>query len=253
MARGPFHLTICPGAWSAPAQWAPVQAALARYPAHLSGVSCADWPAQDASAGLQAHADAVQAAIPAQAEQVILLGHSFGAFPMLEAAARAGRSPEGNSTSGGDSRIKGLAFLDGFVPAAGQTVLDHSAGRSGQDRIREAASDGLVPPPDPAIWKLAPQQAKTLQPSLRQQPLLSFEQGLSPAAAKVLDQVRHKAFLNASSHQNSPFRQAFNALEGRKDWFALQIDGGHMLHVERPAAVAYWVAQFLSMAAGKGF
>ena len=241
MARGPFHLTICPGAWSAPSQWLAVQDSLLRYPTHLSGVTCADWPTDDASAGLEAHAEAVLSAVPDEAEQVILLAHSFGAYPALEAAAQV------------SDRVKGLAFLDAFLPSEGQSVLDHSAGRRGADQMRADALNGLLLPPDPGIWNLDPAGAEALNPHLRPQALLSFEQGLSAAASQALDQVSHKAFLNAGGHENSPFRQAFDQLEGRADWFALQIDGGHMLNVERPAAVAYWVAQFLSMAAGKGF
>ncbi|MGB1157411.1 MAG: alpha/beta hydrolase [Alphaproteobacteria bacterium] len=241
MSAGPFHLVICPGAWSPPCQWDGFVDAMTRAPIDLSGVTAASWPETDA--GLAAHVEAVLRAVPDQGQPVVLLGHSFGAFPMLEAGAKLG------------ARLRGAVFVDGFLPDHGLSAFAQSAQSQGPSVMRAAARDGMVPPPDPAIWGLTGDLADELKRQMRPHSLASLEEGLSAAARDVIHALPHKAFIGASTHRGAgnPFKRAFDGLEGREDWFSVQINGGHMLHVERPSALAYWCSQFLRMVAGKGF
>ena len=121
--------------------------------------------------------------------------------------------------------------------------------------MRATARGGMVPPPDPAIWGLERDLADELKQTMQLHSLASFEEDLSPQARSVIDTLPRKAFIGASAHRGAgnPFKRAFEGLEGREDWFSVQINGGHMLHIERPSALAYWCSQFLRMVAGKGF
>ena len=241
MSAGPFHLVICPGAWSPPAQWDGFVEAMKRAPVDLSGVTTARWPETDM--GLAAHAEAVLRAIPDQGQPVVLMGHSFGAFPMLEAGAKL------------DARLRGAVFVDGFLPDHGLSAFAQSAQSRGPSAMRATARGGMVPPPDPAIWGLESDLADELKRTMQPHSLASFEEDLSPQARSVIDTLPRKAFIGASAHRGAgnPFKRAFEGLEGREDWFSVQINGGHMLHIERPSALAYWCSQFLRMVAGKGF
>lgn len=241
---GPFHLVLCPGAWCPAVQWQDFITALHRSPGDVRGISTAQWPTSGQS-GLAEHVEAVLAAVPEGAGPLVLLGHSFGTFPMLEAALALG------------DRVHGVVFVDGFLPSHGLSAFAHSQGRRGPDVMRAAArsADGAVPPPDPAIWGLegvvAAQVAQVMQPHS----VKSFEDSISAPAAAMLETLPKRAYIGASQNKGpgNPFKRAFDSLEGRQDWFSVQINGGHMLHVERPAALAYWCAQFLAMVAGKRF
>ena len=236
-----FHLQISPGAWSRPQQWDPFCACMRGHGAHLQSLAVTAWPGHDPDAGLQAHAEAVLAGIPAEAEDLVLLGHSFGAFPMLEAAVTLGE------------RVKGLLLIDAFLPELGASIFAQSEGSSGPEAIRAASIDGLAQPPDPAIWGLSGVRAEAARAVMQPHALLAFEEELSPAAQAAIDTTRPRGFINASAHDRSPFRRAFEALQGRPDWLSLQIEGSHLFHLERPAALAYWSGQLLRMAAGRSF
>lgn len=241
MSVGPFHLVICPGAWSASSHWDGFVDAITHAPVDLDGVSTAVWPEVDV--GLMGHVEAVLEAVPGGEQPVVLLGHSFGAFPMLEAGAKLG------------SRLRGAVFVDGFLPDHGLSAFAQSAQSRGPNAMRAAARDGMVPPPDPRIWGLEGHHADELKRTMQAHSLASFEEVLSAEAAALIPKLPRKAFIGASTHRGAgnPFKRAFDGLEGREDWFSVQINGGHMLHVERPSALAYWCSQFLRMVAGKGF
>ena len=234
-------MQVSPGAWSRPQQWDPFCACMRGHGAHLQSLAVTAWPAQDPDAGLQAHAEAVLAGIPPKAENVVLLGHSFGAFPMLEAAVTLGE------------RVKGLLLIDAFLPELGASIFAQSEGSSGPEAIRAAAVDGLAQPPDPAIWGLSGVRAEAVRAVMQPHALRAFEEKLSPAAMATIDTIQPRGFINASTHARSPFRRAFEALQGRPDWLSLQIEGSHLFHLERPAALAYWSGQLLRMAAGRSF
>lgn len=73
-------------------------------------------------------------------EDVLLVGHSYGGMVITGAAEHCAE------------RIARLVYLDGFIPEDGQSCWDinpHSKDRW-LERTREAGSDWLCPPPDPA-------------------------------------------------------------------------------------------------------
>lgn len=254
--KGPFDLIICPGAWTPARHWEGVGRILsqAQGQADLRGISAVQWPGT-APAGLLEHRDAVLAQVAATSGSdsdapLVLAGHSFGAFPMLEAAAELGE------------RVAGLIFIDAFLPDYGRSIFSQSEGRSGPRIMREQAAQtgGMVPPPDPSIWGLgtATDDGADAPGALPPQPLFPqslevFEEPLSDAALQAFNNAPKRAYFSASRNGNNPFKRAFDGLDGRADWFTVQIEGGHLLHVDRPAALAYWCAQFLRLVAGRRF
>ena len=241
MSEGPFHVVICPGAWCPAAQWAGFGERLNHSSPDVLGVTVAQWPTT--GAGLSAHRDAVLNAVPDGDCPIVLLGHSFGTFPMLEAGWGLGQ------------RVLGVICVDGFLPEHGLTAFSQSKGSRGPEIMRAKAIEGVVTPPDPAIWGLRGADAADVAANLQPHSLSSLEDAICSEAAALLDTLPRKAYIGASSHQgaSNPFKRAFDGLEGRKDWFSVQIQSGHLLQVERPDALAYWCAQFLRMTADKGF
>ncbi|MAV47920.1 MAG: alpha/beta hydrolase [Alphaproteobacteria bacterium TMED89] len=241
-SKGPFQLVLCPGAWCPASQWQGFVTAMQRSPTDISTITTAQWPVSGV-ASLSDHREAVLEAVPDGQGPVVLLGHSFGSLPMLEAAVVL------------EDRVKGAIFVDGFLPALGRSAFAQSEGRRGPQVMRAEAQAGSVPPPDPAIWGLRGQQAEAVAQAMQPHSLSSLETGISEQAAARVETLPKRAYIGASAHrgQANPFKRAFDSLEGRPDWFSVQINGGHLLHIERPTALAYWCAQFLAMVAGKVF
>jgi pimeloyl-ACP methyl ester carboxylesterase len=104
---------------------------------------------------------------------VTLVGHSYGGMVITAAAAEA------------KGRIAQLVYLDAFVPAAGQSVLDQLPPERAAAYREAAATAGegwRIPPPPPERFGVTSQRDREwLLRRLLPQPLRTFEQPV-PAA-----------------------------------------------------------------------
>jgi pimeloyl-ACP methyl ester carboxylesterase len=120
----------CHGPWC----WDDVSAAL-----HAIGVT-ATAPQLSMSPGtkLSDHIEQVRSALPADADELRLVGHSYAGMLLAELAAS-------------DSRVRECVYLDAFVPAPGECAFD-LLGPIGAELRALAQSDpsGCFPPP-PAV------------------------------------------------------------------------------------------------------
>ncbi len=96
------------GAWHRPTCWAPLQDALTAdgWRSHTVALPSAG-PQGTPSAGMYADAEEISARLRETAGPVIVVGHSYGGFPVTQAA-------------GGHPNVTRLVYLAAYVPAEGE-------------------------------------------------------------------------------------------------------------------------------------
>ncbi|MVN77538.1 alpha/beta fold hydrolase [Hymenobacter sp. HMF4947] len=113
-APAPSTYVLVHGAWQAPYAWQYVQQQLVQQGQHVLVVELpghgAD-PTPPATLTLDAYRDKVVAAITAQPDNVILVGHSMGGMVVTAVAEKI------------PDRIRKLVYIGAFLPANGQSLL----------------------------------------------------------------------------------------------------------------------------------
>jgi pimeloyl-ACP methyl ester carboxylesterase len=136
------NIVLVAGNWLGGWAWDAVAARLRAAGHQVTAVTLTGLAERAAEAGpdvnLDTHTDDVVRAI-ADRQGVVLVGHSYGGFPVTAAAERV---PE---------RVARVVYVDSGPPPDGTSLLDFSPPEE-QQQQREQAVDGLLPPPpwDPA-------------------------------------------------------------------------------------------------------
>ena len=218
LVHGSYH-----GAWC----WDPLRPELERLGHRVFAM---DLPISDPAASLDAYAQAVDDALPADSVPM-LVGHSMGGLVIPLVAAR--RS------------VKRLVFLAAFLPVPG---------KSANDQRSEEPIDGLIPPTTSewtdmgdGVWMIGPHTATELFYSDVPAPLAKWAvERLRPQSYGVLGEVSTLAAWPAVECRSIVCRDdhAANpawvraAARDRLGTEALEIDGGHSPFLTRPVELA---------------
>lgn len=117
---------------------------------------------------LSGYGKAVEQAVRAQSEPVVLVGHSMGGIAITQAAEYA---PE---------RIAALVYLAAFLPANGEPLVHWARQCEGAELVTQVADDGLTATVDPNVAlrafyaDVAPETARDAIRRLRPQALAPF-------------------------------------------------------------------------------
>jgi pimeloyl-ACP methyl ester carboxylesterase len=228
MSSSPKTFLVCHGAWSAGWAWkkmhplmnkaghrlvTPTYTGLGER-AHLAH------PAID----LETHiADMLQVIKYEDLRDFVLIGHSYGGMVATGVADRA------------RDRVKELIYIDAFVPADGQSLLDFLA-ESEQRRMREGAKsgDGWRVPPNPTPPDTSPEDVAWLNERRVHTPINCFEAKLSLSAPLTLPRSYIYATRAAPSDTFGQFaKMAKNDLA----WRYHEIDASHSPNVTAPEAL----------------
>ena len=153
----------------------------------------------------------------------VLIGHSYGGMVATGVADRA------------RDKVKQLIYVDAFVPADGQSLLDFLAD-SEQRRMREAAKsgDGWRVPPNPTPPDTSPEDVAWLNERRVHTPINCFEAKLSLSAPLTLPRSYIYATRAAPSDTFGQFaKMAKNDLA----WRYHEIDASHSPNVTAPEAL----------------
>lgn len=154
----------------------------------------------------------------------VLVGHSYAGLPITGAADRAA------------ARIARLVYLDAFVPADGQCVLDFwpAAGRA--DLERRAAADGFIPPtPLPAYGVTKPDDLAWAEPRIRPHPYATWTQKLKLANGET---KRPRAYVRCTNPPRPVFDQFSRRLAADPAWTYREINAGHDCMIADPHGTA---------------
>jgi pimeloyl-ACP methyl ester carboxylesterase len=115
-------------------------------------------------------ADVVAVLEAEELDDVVLVGHSFGALPVLGAADREAR------------RIRRIVLLDGLVVDAGSCAFDalpdELVARRTSDARRRGDGIAIPPPPDVSVFAVTGPDAAWVGRRLTPQPLRSYQEPL---------------------------------------------------------------------------
>ncbi len=159
---------------------------------------------------------------------VVLVGHSYGGMVVTGAADRQ------------HARIKHLIYLDGFVPEAGQSIMDLQPPERREYYRTVANDDGdgwRIPSPPASFWKLTDRQDLAWVDRLSvDHPLACLEQQIQLSHPQ--GPVSSRSFIWASDFTPSPFEKFAAAARNDHRWRYREINSGHMMMVSHPMALA---------------
>ena len=204
---------LIPGGWQGGWAFARVADLLAAHGHHVLPLTLAglgDEPAP--SANLARHIEQVVDVVRAQADDVVLVGHSYGGM-VITGAADA--SPD---------RVRTLVFCDAYVPDSGDSVWSLTSTRFREAFIAGVAADGLTCAPPPG-----------LDPRCRPQPMGTFLQAIELAGR--WHAVPRKVFVAAQGWEESPFIELHRRLHADPQWTTFALDCGHNIAREQPDAL----------------
>ena len=228
MSSSPRTFLVCHGAWSAGWAWkkmhplmnkaghrlvTPTYTGLGER-AHLAH------PAID----LETHVtDMLQVIKYEDLRDFVLIGHSYGGMVATGVADRA------------RDKVKQLIYIDAFVPADGQSLLDFLAD-SEQRRMREGAKsgDGWRVPPNPTPPDTSPEDVAWLNERRVHTPINCFEAKLSLSAPLTLP----RSYIYATrAAPLDTFGQFASKTKNDPAWRYYEIDASHAPNVTAPEAL----------------
>lgn len=166
-----------------------------------------------------------------EVEEAILVGHSYGGMVITAAADRIA------------SKIRRLVYLDAFVPAHGETLVDciqrnlppevAAIYRHHFHQAREHG--GLVPPIPGAMFGQTPATTAWMERRCNPQSLATFQ---CPALLAGAAAAIPRTYISADGWQPSPFQAQAAAIDGQPGWQLERLPGGHCLMMDMPAELS---------------
>ncbi len=154
---------------------------------------------------------------------IALLGHSYGG---MVATGVADRVP---------ARIKQLIYLDAFVPASGQSVVDLRPGPRPAAAPSGASENWLIPP-NPPPSDTSPADLAWITPLRRPQPVKTFTQALE--LRNPPPKVPRSYIYCTKKGGEDPFLQFAKRFKSDPAWRYHEIDASHSPNVTAPEALA---------------
>jgi pimeloyl-ACP methyl ester carboxylesterase len=226
------NIVVAHGAWSAAWAWKKVRPLMAAAEhslftptytglgerAHLAG------PEND----LETHiADVLGVIVYEDLHDVVLIGHSYGGMVASGVADRA------------RDRVAKLIYLDAFVPADGQALVDF-APEPEKNRLLgsvkpENGGDGWRVTPNPTPPDTSADDLEWVGKFRMPQSVKCFTQPVRLKAALTLPRV----FIHCTRYADKkPFAQFVPATKGKPGWQYFDLDASHSPNVTAPAALA---------------
>ena len=174
--------------------------------------------------GLETHIlDVVNLIVFEELDDIVLCGHSYGGCVVTGVADRL---PE---------KIRALVYLDAFVPANGENVLQHVPD---QQRVmllegtRQTGEGWRVPPIPAAVFNLNAEDADWVDRQCTPQPIATFEDAIRLTGG--IDEVENVSYVRATGFvEGSPF-PPFEALAKARGWPTVEIAVGHDVMLDAP-------------------
>jgi pimeloyl-ACP methyl ester carboxylesterase len=182
---------------------------------------------------LQTHIDDVVNLFHAEElSDAVLCGHSYGGMVITGVADRVA------------DKIRALVYLDAFLPADGQCLLDFmSPERVAQFRqgVQEKGSGWLIPPISAAFFKVNAADQAWVDRRCVPHPLACFEQKIALTGAH--SKIAKRSYVLAGNYSPSPFGRIAEQLRQEKGWQVTSLASGHDVMLDMPKELADLLTQ----------
>lgn len=159
---------------------------------------------------------------------VVLVGHSYGGLVITGAADRAA------------DRVRGLVYVDAYVPDDGQSLLGEQLPERAQafrDQVEAEGEGWRVPPRSAAFFGIDdPADRAWVDGLTTDQPFATFTQPIRLSGAHR--RVANRTFVLAARYNPSAFHGIAARLRDDPSWRVAEIDTGHDVMVTEPEALS---------------
>jgi pimeloyl-ACP methyl ester carboxylesterase len=157
---------------------------------------------------------------------VVLCGHSYGGMVISGVADRV------------PNELRSLVYLDAFVPADGQCLLDFIPERLTQFRqnVRERGSGWLIPPPSAAIFKVNEADRDWVDRQTVPHPIACFEQRINLTGA--VNTIAKRVYIRAADYPLTAYETIAEHLRNDVAWRVHTVPSGHDVMIDIPETLA---------------
>ena len=160
-------------------------------------------------------------------ENTVLVGHSYGGWPISGAVETIG------------AQVASIVFLDAFMPENGEKLMDITP-EPLRVQLREAVAKGVAGrpiPPASGFRIVKPEDVAWVQAKMTEQPVGSALQPIVLTGAR--DRIAKKAYIRAADYPNPLFDRHLAKCQADPSWKAIAFkDCGHDVMVDAPARLA---------------
>jgi pimeloyl-ACP methyl ester carboxylesterase len=146
---------------------------------------------------------------------IVLVGHSYAGLVVAGAAELIA------------GRVASIVFLDAFIPADGQAMVDISP--------RDLPATGLMPPYSAKGMNVNEADRAWVDAKVTPQPVRTYLQKLP--AASAFQAVAKKTYVR-TTFPNPLWQRLYDDLGQKPDWKTFLVDCGHDLMIDKPQDVA---------------
>lgn len=232
-------IVVCHGGWGGSWAWRRVRAPLAAkghtlFTPTYTGLGDR-FRLTNPQVGLTTHIEDIEATLFYEdLTDVVLVGHSYGGMVATGVADRAAE------------RIAAIIYLDAFVPADGQSLLDlHPPEQT--KRLRELIDQhgaGWLIPPSPLSPDLPPATAAWLKARRMPQPLKTFEEPVRLTGA--VDRLPRSYIYCTRKSPDDVFAPIAARIRSLSGWRYREIDSDHTPNASAPERIADLIAELIS-------
>jgi pimeloyl-ACP methyl ester carboxylesterase len=156
---------------------------------------------------------------------VVLVGHSYGGWPISGAIEQA------------FERIASVVYLDAFVPEDGQKPLD-LASEFARKGTLEAIAKGDVSRPGPpaATFHVGDKDRAWVDGKLTPQPVGVMLQPIKLSGAR--ERLRKKTYIRAPKYPQPAFDSYYGAKKADPSWRVFEVPCGHDVMIDMPEELA---------------
>lgn len=162
-------------------------------------------------------------------KDAVLVGHSYGGWPISGAVEKV--LPQ----------VSSIVFVDAFVPANGQKVMDLNS-EAFRKALQEAIAKGEAGRPIPkaeAFKVIDPKNIAWVQAKMTKQPTNVSTQPIVLTGAR--DRVAKKTYIRAAAYPQPNFDKYLAAAKADKSWRTFEFgatEAGHDIMVDAPQRLA---------------
>lgn len=159
----------------------------------------------------------------------------------LVAWSYAGFVGSGALDSIGD-RVSSIVWLDAFLPADGDRVVDFTAFGSAVQTATDKGAAGFGPPPKVSDIFVAERDQAFVAAKFTAQPIGTFLQPIKVAGA--VQRVARKTYIRLSKFPQPAFDKALADCKADKSWATVELPGvGHIAMLDAPQRVSELILQ----------